>query len=150
MLTVYLFLIVPVPVFLDPAYFLFARRNTSVLRPRDLSPFLTANAVELGYMSHTARRFFTGKNSCTDGNWWVLSSHHQSNRFSKCHVQRATSTQDGFLVKEGPGLRLAPICVDARYPKGEMFRTIGDAETATVLGLMVVVLSLSISSSLTT
>ena len=29
----------------------------------------------------------------------------QSDRVSKCHVQRATSTQDGFLVTEGPGLR---------------------------------------------
>jgi len=44
---------------------------------------------------------------------------------------------------------MAPICVDASYPKGEMIRTIGDTEAATVLGLMVVVLSLSISSSLT-
>ena len=43
----------------------------------------------------------------------------------------------------------APICVDASDPKVEMFRTIGDTEVATVLGLMVVVLSLSISSSLT-
>jgi len=60
------------------------------------------------------------------------------------------STQGRFLVMEGPGPRLAPICDDAGYPKGEMFRTIGDTEAATVLGLMVVVLSLSISSSLTT
>jgi len=42
----------------------------------------------------------------------------------------------------------APICVDASHPKGEMFRTIGDTEGATVLGLMVVVLYVSISSSL--
>jgi len=76
-------------------------------------------------MSHTARRFFTGKNSYTDGNWM------------------------DFLVTEGPGLRPGAHLRRRQAPKGEMFRTLGDTEAATVLGLIVVVLSLSISSSLT-
>ena len=66
-----------------------------------------------------------GKNSCTDGNWM------------------------DFLVTEGPGLRSGAHLRIRQLPKGEMFRTIGDTEAATVLGLMVVVRSLSISSSLT-
>ena len=73
----------------------------------------------------------------------------QSDRVSKCHVQRATSTQDGFLATEGPGLLSGAHLRRRQLQKGEMFRTIGVTEAATVLGLMVVVLSLSMSSSLT-
>jgi len=87
--------------------------------------YLLVFDVELGYMSHTARRFFTGKNSYTDGNWM------------------------DSVVTEGPGLRSGAHLRRHQLPKGEMFRTIGDTEATTVLGLMVVVLSLSISSSLT-
>ena len=79
-----------------------------------------------------------------------LSSHHQSDRvWMNVIYYVSLSTQDGFLVTEGPDLWLAPICVDTGYPKGKVFRTIRDTEAATVLGLIVVVLSLSLSSSLT-
>jgi len=56
---------------------------------------------------------------------------------------------DGFSRHAGPGLRSGAHLRRRQLPKGEMFRTIGDTEAATVLGLMVVVLSLSISSFLT-
>jgi len=43
---------------------------------------LTVKTVGLGYMSHTTRSFFTGKNSYTEGNWWTLSSHIQCDIYS--------------------------------------------------------------------
>jgi len=100
-------------------------------------------------MSHTARRFFTGKNSCTDGNWWALSSHHKVIEFRNVMYNVLLLHRMDFSSRKDQVSGRAPICVDTSYPKGEMFRTIGDTEAATVLGLMVVVLSLSISSSLT-
>jgi len=41
----------------------------------------------------------------------------QSDRVSKCHVQRATSTQDGFLVTEAQGLLLGAHLRRRHLPK---------------------------------
>jgi len=82
--------------------------------------------VEIGYMSHTARRSLHRKEFMEGRKLDGFSRHGRTRSLVGAHLRRR------------------------QLPKGEMFRTIGDTRAATVLGLMVEVLSLSISSSLTT